>query len=83
MFDWIMEFPISKCLLDNSFIFYYLNVCKYYFLTLKIAISFLPIFFMDLVMRNFEIIGQSKFAYRYGTLIDGLKIKKHSVINQF
>ena len=46
-------------------------------------ISTLPVFFADLIMRNFDKLGSDKFIFRYGTLTEGLKVVKNSTVNQF
>ena len=34
-------------------------------------------------MRKFDKLGTDKFTFRYGTLVEGLKVVKNSTVNQF
>ena len=46
-------------------------------------ISIAPILFADLIMRKFDQLDSDTFIFRYGSLVEGLKVIKNSTINQF
>ena len=43
----------------------------------------MPVLFADIIMRKFNQLGSDKFIFRYGTLVEGLKVVKNSTVNQF